>query len=87
MPRNLDKLLTFVFIYGLGSASGFVKVFLISAVLNPVDFGYYLLVILTAGFVSYFSSLGIYDAFLVMPRDGPSSENLIENYKPVCHSL
>ena len=76
MRKHLDQLLKFVILFGFSTASGFLKVFLISAILLPNDFGLYLGVILAAGLFSYSSSLGIFDGFLVATRNNSEHDDL-----------
>lgn len=76
MRKHLGQLVKFVILFGFSTASGLLKVFLISAILIPNDFGLYLGVILVAGLFSYSSSLGIFDAFLVAPRNSSEQDDL-----------
>lgn len=70
MHKSLSSLIKFFFLFGFSTAVGLFKVFLISATVPPSDFGLYLGVILAASLMSYGSSFGIFDAFLVVPRNG-----------------
>ena len=76
MPKYLSQLGPFILLFGFSTASGLMKIFLISVNLLPNDFGFYLGIILAAGLFSYSSSLGIFDAFLVAPRNSSEEEDL-----------
>ena len=55
----------FVTLYGLGSILGFTKFFLISSKIDPNILGLYVLILLSVAYLSYASSIGIFDSFLV----------------------